>query len=155
MRPVYTAANADAAQTALLELAESDLGRQHKAAIAVWERAWERFTPFLEFPPDLRKVIYTTNTIESLNFQGAECRGACTGQVAIGVSGGVESAERAHENDRGTRHTDLGVVLEPAAEVLDVGRQRKIHSDGRVTGSPGGNVVATTPEPAVGVAVTA
>jgi putative transposase len=69
LRPVYTAVNADAAQDALLELAESQLGRKHKAAIAVWERAWERFVPFLEFPPDLRKVIYTTNTIESLNFQ--------------------------------------------------------------------------------------
>lgn len=69
LRPIYTAANADAAEQALLELAESDLGRKHKAALAVWERAWERFIPFLEFPPDLRKVIYTTNTIESLNFQ--------------------------------------------------------------------------------------
>jgi putative transposase len=69
LRPVYTAVNADAAESALLELAESDLGRKHKAAIAVWERAWERFTPFLAFPPELRKVIYTTNTIESLNYQ--------------------------------------------------------------------------------------
>jgi putative transposase len=69
LRPVYTAANADAAQDALLELADSPLGRKHKAAIAVWERAWDRFIPFLEFPPELRKVIYTTNTIESLNFQ--------------------------------------------------------------------------------------
>ena len=69
LRPIYTAVNADAAQDALLELADSELGRKHKAAIAVWERAWDRFTPFLEFPPDLRKVIYTTNTIESLNYQ--------------------------------------------------------------------------------------
>lgn len=69
LRPVYTAANADAAEHALAELADSELGRRHKAAIAVWERAWDRFIPFLEFPPDLRKVIYTTNTIESLNYQ--------------------------------------------------------------------------------------
>jgi putative transposase len=69
LRPIYTAVNADAAQDALLELAETDLGRRHKAAIGVWERAWDRFIPFLEFPPDLRKVIYTTNTIESLNYQ--------------------------------------------------------------------------------------
>lgn len=69
LRPVYTAANADAAQTALLELAESELGRKHKSAIAVWERAWDRFTPFLEFPPEIRRIIYTTNAIESLNFQ--------------------------------------------------------------------------------------
>ena len=69
LRPVYTAANADAAEQALLELADTPLGRRHKAALAVWERAWDRFTPFLAFPPELRKVIYTTNTIESLNYQ--------------------------------------------------------------------------------------
>jgi putative transposase len=69
LRPVYTAANADAAEAALLELADSPLGRTHKSALAVWERAWERFIPFLAFPPELRKVIYTTNTIESLNYQ--------------------------------------------------------------------------------------
>ncbi|WP_308807135.1 transposase [Actinomyces sp. 594] len=38
-------------------------------AVATWERAWERFTPFLAFPPMLRRVIYTTNSIESLNYQ--------------------------------------------------------------------------------------
>jgi putative transposase len=69
LRPVYTAANADAAESALLELAESSLGRKYKAAIAVWERAWDRFTPFLAFPPEIRKIIYTTNAIESFNYQ--------------------------------------------------------------------------------------
>jgi putative transposase len=69
LKHVYTAAAADAAETALLELAESDLGRRYPAAVAVWQRAWERFTPFLAFPPAVRKVIYTTNSIESLNYQ--------------------------------------------------------------------------------------
>lgn len=69
LRTIYTAADADAAETALLELAESELGLRYPAAIAVWQRAWERFTPFLAFPPAVRKVIYTTNTIESLNYQ--------------------------------------------------------------------------------------
>jgi putative transposase len=69
LRPIYTAPNAEAAEAALLELADSDLGRKHKAALAVWERAWEKFTPFLAFPPELRKIIYTTNCIESLNYQ--------------------------------------------------------------------------------------
>ena len=36
---------------------------------ATWANSWERFIPFLQFPPMLRKVIYTTNSIESLNFQ--------------------------------------------------------------------------------------
>ena len=37
--------------------------------MATWEAAWERFIPFLAFPPELRRVIYTTNSIESLNYQ--------------------------------------------------------------------------------------
>ena len=69
LRAVYTAPTADAAHAALQELAEAPLGRKHTAAIAVWERAWDRFIPFLEFPPEIRKIIYTTNAIESLNYQ--------------------------------------------------------------------------------------
>jgi len=69
LKAIYTAVNPDDAQLALLELAESPLGRKYPAAIAVWERAWDRFIPFLAFPPAVRKVIYTTNSIESLNFQ--------------------------------------------------------------------------------------
>jgi hypothetical protein len=63
LKPIYTAANADAAEAALLEQADSPLGRKHRTALAVWERAWDRFIPFLAFPPELRKVIYTTNAI--------------------------------------------------------------------------------------------
>jgi len=51
LRAVYTAVNADTAQLALLELAESPLGQKYPAAIAVWERAWDRFIPFLAFAP--------------------------------------------------------------------------------------------------------
>jgi putative transposase len=69
LRPIYTAPTADAAETELLAFAESDLGRKYPATVATWENAWERFTPFLAFPPELRKIIYTTNAIESLNFQ--------------------------------------------------------------------------------------
>ena len=69
LRPIYTAPTADAAETELLAFAESDLGRKYPAAVATWENAWERFIPFLAFPPELRKIIYTTNSIESLNYQ--------------------------------------------------------------------------------------
>ena len=69
LRPVYTAPTADAAETALLEFAESDLGRRYPATVATWQSAWERFVPFLAFPPAVRKIIYTTNAIESLNYQ--------------------------------------------------------------------------------------
>jgi putative transposase len=69
LKPIYTAANEDAALDALAAFADSTLGRKYPAAVAVWERAWDRFTPFLAFPPEVRKVIYTTNAIESLNYQ--------------------------------------------------------------------------------------
>ncbi len=67
LKAVYTACDADAAQIALLEFADSPAGKKYPAAAAVWERAWDRFIPFLEFPPALRKVLYTTNCIESFN----------------------------------------------------------------------------------------
>jgi putative transposase len=69
LRPVYTAPSVDAAETALLALADSELGRRYPGMVATWERAWERFIPFLAFPPEVRKIIYTTNAIESLNYQ--------------------------------------------------------------------------------------
>ena len=59
----------DAAETELLAFAESDLGKRYPATVATWENAWERFIPFLAFPPELRRIIYTTNSIESLNYQ--------------------------------------------------------------------------------------
>jgi putative transposase len=69
LKPIYTAANEDAALDALAAFADSDLGRRYPAAVGVWERAWERFIPFLAFPPEVRRIIYTTNAIESLNYQ--------------------------------------------------------------------------------------
>ncbi len=39
----------------------------YPAMIGAWERSWNEFVPFLEFPPELRKIVYTTNSIESLN----------------------------------------------------------------------------------------
>ncbi len=69
LRPIYTAANEEAALDALAAFADSVIGKKHPGAVAVWERAWERFTPFLAFPPEVRKIIYTTNAIESLNYQ--------------------------------------------------------------------------------------
>ena len=69
LRPIYTAPTVEAAETELLAFADSDLGKRYPATVATWENAWERFIPFLAFPPALRKIIYTTNSIESLNFQ--------------------------------------------------------------------------------------
>jgi putative transposase len=69
LRPIYTAPDEDAALAALSAFADCALGRKYPAAVGSWESAWEKFTPFLAFGPALRKVIYTTNSIESLKFQ--------------------------------------------------------------------------------------
>jgi putative transposase len=68
MRPIYTAVSELAAVKALDEL-RREFGKKAPGMIAAWERAWDRFTPFLEFDSAIRKVIYTTNAIESINFQ--------------------------------------------------------------------------------------
>jgi putative transposase len=69
LKPIYQAVNEDAALDALEEFAASDLGKRYPSAVKSFRDAWDRFTPFLAFPPELRRVIYTTNAIESLNYQ--------------------------------------------------------------------------------------
>lgn len=69
LKPVYTAPTVEAADAELLAFTESALGRKYPAAAMTWRNAWDRFIPFLAFPPELRKIIYTTNAIESLNYQ--------------------------------------------------------------------------------------
>jgi putative transposase len=68
LRPIYTAVNEAAAKTALEQLRAS-YAKKAPGVIAAWERAWPQFIPFLEFDTAIRKVIYTTNAIESINFQ--------------------------------------------------------------------------------------
>ena len=69
MRAIYTAPDADAAFDALAAFAASPWGRKYPQAVRVWEDAWDAFIPFLAFSPAVRKLLYTTNTIESLNYQ--------------------------------------------------------------------------------------
>ncbi len=61
--------NAEAALSELDAFEAGELGRKYPTAARAFRDAWERFTPFLAFPSELRKVIYTTNAIESLNYQ--------------------------------------------------------------------------------------
>jgi putative transposase len=70
LRRIYTAPDADAALAILDELTEawSDSPRR-TAALEVWRRAWDRFIPFLAFPGEIRRIIYTTNAVESLHMQ--------------------------------------------------------------------------------------
>jgi putative transposase len=69
IKPIYTAPTDEVARVQLDAFAASDLGRRYPAAVMTWTNAWERFIPFLVFPPELRRIIYTTNAIESLNYQ--------------------------------------------------------------------------------------
>lgn len=69
IKPIYQAINEEAALEALETFEASQLGRKYPSAVATFTNAWERFIPFLAFPPELRRVIYTTNAIESLNYQ--------------------------------------------------------------------------------------
>lgn len=69
LKHIYTAVNEDTAAAALEVFEVSDLGKKYPATVATWRAAWDRFIPFPEFAPALRKVIYTTNSIESLNYQ--------------------------------------------------------------------------------------
>ncbi len=69
LRGIYAAPTEAAARDALDAWTESDIGRQYPAIRRQWEAAWEQVIPFFEFPPEVRKVIYTTNMIESINYQ--------------------------------------------------------------------------------------
>ena len=66
LRPVYTAADETAAAAALEAFAAAWEGR-YPAIVKLWRAHWAEFTPFLAFPPEVRRVIYTTNLIESMN----------------------------------------------------------------------------------------
>ena len=69
VKPIYTAASAEAAEAALQAFESGDWGRRYPTVVAAWQRAWDRVIPFFAFPPDVRRVIYTTNAIESVNAQ--------------------------------------------------------------------------------------
>ena len=69
LKPIYQASNADGALIELEAFEATPLGKKYPSAVKAFRDAWERFTPFLAFPPALRRVIYTTNSIESLNYQ--------------------------------------------------------------------------------------
>jgi putative transposase len=68
LKPIYTAVDADAAQHAL-ERFDEKWGQRFPVITQAWLDAWEHVTPFLAFPPEVRRVIYTTNAIEALNRQ--------------------------------------------------------------------------------------
>ncbi|MGE3977737.1 MAG: IS256 family transposase [Nitrospira sp.] len=69
IRPIYTAPSAEAALAALDGFEQGPWGKKFPTVVAAWRRAWDRVIPFFAFPPAVRRVIYTTNAIESINAQ--------------------------------------------------------------------------------------
>jgi transposase-like protein len=69
LKPIYQAANADAAAQALDEFAVGPWGTRFPTVTAMWRRQWEQVIPFFSYPPEVRKIIYTTNAIESLHMR--------------------------------------------------------------------------------------
>lgn len=68
LRPIYTAANADEA-LAELERFEAQWGERYPPVVDAWRRDWSNVIPFLALPSDLRRAVYTTNTIEAMHRQ--------------------------------------------------------------------------------------
>jgi transposase-like protein len=69
LKKIYTAVDAEIAFEALAAFAGTEMGAKYPQAVKVWESAWEQVTPFMAFTPNVRKLLYTTNSIESLNYQ--------------------------------------------------------------------------------------
>jgi putative transposase len=68
LRPIYGAPNEQAAQTALEQLEKAE-AKRHPMIAKMWRARWNEVIPFLAFPNEIRKILYTTNCIESLNGQ--------------------------------------------------------------------------------------
>jgi putative transposase len=68
LRPIYTAAGVEAATDAM-DSFELEHGDAYPGIVRVWRDAWERFIPFLAYPAVIRKIVYTTNMVESVNYQ--------------------------------------------------------------------------------------
>ena len=69
IRPIYTAATEPAAKAALEEFEAGPWGTKYATISGLWRRAWEHVTPFFAFPPEVRRIIYTTNAIESVHMR--------------------------------------------------------------------------------------
>ena len=66
LRTIYSAATIEEAEARLAEF-EGKWGKDYPSIVQSWKRNWERIIPFFDYPPEIRKVIYTTNAIESVN----------------------------------------------------------------------------------------
>jgi putative transposase len=67
LKVIYTAPSAEAAMAELDAFEQGSWGQRFPTVVAAWRRAWDKVIPFFAFPPAIRKVVYTTNAIESIN----------------------------------------------------------------------------------------
>jgi transposase-like protein len=124
LRTIYTAPGEDAALDALAAFSASELGRKYPQAARVWEDSREAFTPFLAFSPPVRKLLYTTNSIESLNYQlrkVTKARGHFPGDDAvvrllwlaiINIEDKRSRERAARRNETGKRSDQPGRLIE-------------------------------------------
>jgi hypothetical protein len=122
LKPIYQAADADAARFELEAFQASELGRKNPHTVATFDNAWERFTPFLAFPRMLRRVIYTTDEIVKIVL---ECRSAdhpvtvgCSQRGVSSTAGHVRRSAGVVKMQRPTGRTILtapstGISLRP------------------------------------------
>jgi putative transposase len=107
LRLIYQAPTEQAARDALDAWADSDVGRKYPAIRRQWLAAWEQVIPFFAFPLEVRKVIYTTNMIESINYQ-----------------------LRKISKTRGHFPTDEALIKLLYLGIRDLGRHRTTHGQG-------------------------
>jgi putative transposase len=69
LKPIYQAESAAAARERLEDFDHTPWGQKYPAIAQSWRRNWEHVIPFFAFAPEVRKILYTTNAIESLNAQ--------------------------------------------------------------------------------------
>jgi putative transposase len=69
LRPIYTAAHAESAAAALDAFERGPWGARFPTIVASWRRAWVQIIPFFAFPPEIRRLLYTTNALESVHAQ--------------------------------------------------------------------------------------
>lgn len=67
LKAIYQAENADAAQLRLEAFAQGEWGRKYPTIAALWRRQWQEVIPFLAYPAEVRRIIYTTNALESVH----------------------------------------------------------------------------------------
>jgi transposase-like protein len=124
LRAIYTAPTAEAAFDALAAFAASPWGRKYPQAAKVFEDAWDAFTPFLAFSPAVRRLLYTTNAIESLNYQlrkVTKARGHFPTDDAVVklLWLAIINIEDKRARERATRHQQTGKRSDQPARLVE------------------------------------